>query len=470
MRKIILLITILILQLTALNAQTLPAEIAGKWMGKLNVGIELRLVFNFEISGDTIYTTIDSPDQGVNGIPTEKTTLIDNEITITIPVIGGSFIGKFYADSSIINGNWFQSGGSIPIILSKVDFVEPLKRPQNPVKPYPYKEENVVFKNKNTDDVFLAGTLTIPPGSGPFKAVILVSGSGQQNRDEFILGHSPFLVLSDRLTRNGIIVLRYDDRGVGESTGDFNTATTKDFAGDANAAVKYLKSRKDLNISEIGIAGHSEGGLIAPMTATENKDVDFIVLLAGPGIPGDSILNLQGDLIAKASGFTDSMLFYYSSIRRSIIKVVIEEHDLNVITQKIITLNKEFLRTTPQYILDQMQISENDTTNAVDFYANVWTKYFLSYDPRPTLEKLKIPVLALNGTNDLQVPYKENLSAIEEALKKSRSENYKVLEMKGLNHLFQVSNTGSPGEYSTLEETFNEDTMEIIANWILQLR
>ncbi len=470
MLKLIVTTTFFIFTYSAINAQSIPSEIAGKWLGKLNVGIELRLVFNFEISGDTIFTTIDSPDQGVNGIPTEKTTYIKEEINVSIPMIGGSFTGKFIADSIIINGIWTQAGGSLPIKLSKVDSVEPIKRKQNPIKPYPYKEEEVVFKNKSADSVFLAGTLTIPQGSGPFKAVILVSGSGAQNRDEFILGHSPFLVLSDRLTRKGIIVLRYDDRGVASSTGNFNNATTLDFASDADAAVKYLKSRKDLNISEIGIAGHSEGGLIAPITATENKNVDFIVLLAGPGIPGDSILNLQGDLIAKASGFTDSMIYYYSAIRHSIIKVVKEENDMQVITQKIISLNKEFLRTTPQYILDQMQMSAKDSTSAVDFYANVWTKYFLSFDPRPTIEKLKIPVLALNGTSDLQVPYKENLMAIEEALKKSDSKNYKILEMKALNHLFQVSESGSPAEYSSLEETFNEEAMKIIANWILDLK
>ena len=469
MRKLIALITFFIFILSALNAQTIPSKIAGKWMGKLNVGIELRLVFNFEISGDTIFTTIDSPDQGVNGIPTEKTTLINDEITVTIPVISGSFKGKYIADSVIIRGIWFQSGGSMPISLSKIDFVEPIKRPQNPVKPYPYKVEEVVFKNKSADSVFLAGTLTIPEGAGPFKAVILVSGSGPQNRDEFLLGHSPFLVLSDRLTRKGIIVLRYDDRGVANSTGDFSKATTQDFASDADAAVKYLMSRKDLNISEIGIAGHSEGGLIAPITATENKNVDFIVMLVGPGISGDSILILQGDLIAKASGFTDSMIYYYSAIRHDIINVVLAENDMDIISKKIIAINKEFLKTTPQYILDEMQMSAKDSTSAVDFYANVWTKYFLSFDPRPILEKLKIPVLALNGTNDLQVPYKENLMAIEEALKKSESKNYKVLELKGLNHLFQVSVSGSPNEYSSLEETFNEEAMEIIVNWILQL-
>jgi len=460
---------ILLLVPILINAQSIPTEIAGKWMGKINVGVELRLVFNYKISGDTIYTTIDSPDQGVKGIPTEKTTFLDNEITITIPIIGGSFTGKFIRDSVLINGIWKQSGGNLPIKLLKVDSVETAKRPQNPIKPYPYKEEEVVFKNKSAESVFLAGTLTIPQGSGPFKAVILVSGSGPQNRDEFILGHSPFLILSDRLTRQGIIVLRYDDRGVAKSTGDFNAATTMDFASDADAAVKYLKSRKDLIISEIGIAGHSEGGLIAPITATKNKNVDFIVMLAGPGIPGDSILNLQGDLIAKASGFTDSMIYYYSAIRHAIINVVKEETDMQVISQKIITINKEFLKTTPPYILDQMQMSAKDSTSALDFYANVWTKYFLSYDPRPTLEKLKIPVLALNGTSDLQVPFKENLNGIEMALKKSGSGNYKIMEMKGLNHLFQVSESGSPGEYSILEETFNEEVMEIIANWILNL-
>ncbi len=451
-------------------ASAFSQNISGKWMGKLNVGVELRIVFNISQQGDSLVTTLDSPDQGAYGIPTAKTTLTNNLLDITIPAINGGFKGNYNPEKNEIAGVWMQGGSNLPVNLVKVDTVEPTKRLQTPVKPYPYKEEEVTFQNKMADSVTLAGTLTIPEGNGPFKAVVLVTGSGPQNRNEALLGHEPFLVLSDYLTRKGIIVLRYDDRGIAKSTGNFETATSADFATDANAAVNYLKSRKDLNISEIGIAGHSEGGLIAPLAASQNKNVDFIVLIAGPGIAGDSILNLQGDLIAKASGYSEPTVMALNQLRHQIIQVVKTETDTAIMAKKIIALNKEFLLATSPDVLEEIQMTIADSTSGIDFYANSWMKYFLTYDPRPALEKIKIPVLAINGTTDLQVPYKENLGAIEKALQVAGNKNYKIVPMENLNHLFQTSNSGSPMEYATNAESFNEHAMMVIGEWILSLK
>ena len=453
-----------------LFTQNIPAELEGTWMGKLNVGYDLRIVFHFEIDNDTIYTILDSPDQGVKDIWTESTTYHNGEINIDIPLIKANYKGNYSAADETITGI-FSQGYSIPLNLEKTDTIEPIHRPQNPVEPFPYKAEEVKFENINADSVALAGTITIPPGEGPFKAVILVTGSGPQDRNESLLGHSPFWVLADYLSRKNIIVLRYDDRGIASSTGNYSIATSKDFASDANAAVNYLLSRKkELHISEIGIAGHSEGGLIAPLTASENKNVDFLVLIAGPGIPGDSILNLQGNLIAKTSGMGDTALNYYMQLRTHMMDVVKTETDFEIMKRKIIEVNKSFLKTTPQPILDQFGFSEKDTLTGVDFYANTWMKYFLTYDPRPVLEKTKIPVLAINGTKDLQVPSSENLQAIETALKKAHNKNYKTIPIEGLNHLFQKCSLCTVNEYSLLDETFNEGAMKIIADWILQLK
>ncbi len=469
MRKIIFLFCCFLSLQSLLFAQTIPESLAGKWIGTLNAGVELRIVFNITNNNNTLTTLLDSPDQGVAGIKTESTTFKNLEVNINIPLIGGGFEGIFVEDSMLIRGNWIQSGNVFPLVLTKTDKVELNKKLQDPVKPYPYREENIVFKNVK-DDVTLAGTITIPPGKGPFNTVILITGSGPQNRDEFILGHSPFLVLSDFLTRQGNIVLRYDDRGFGESTGDFKSATSEDFARDANAAVEYMMSRKDLPIAKIGLAGHSEGGLIAPLVAVNNAHVDFIVLLAGPGIAGDSLLNLQGDLIAEASGMSSDMINYNSMLRHQIIDVVKYETDVVEMEKKIILTTNHFIDTTPADMLAELGLAREDSAFAVAFYASVWMHYFLTYNPGPTLKKLQIPVLAINGTHDLQVPYKENLDAIDKALRMSGSKNYKTIPMAGLNHLLQTSQTGSPSEYASNKETFNENAMIIIADWIHKLK
>ncbi len=469
MKNKIACILALVFLFSILHGQTVPAALDGKWIGKLKVGIELRIVFNFEVDGDSIYTVLDSPDQGVNGIPTAHTTYNNGAIVVDIPLIKGKYSGHLNAAENTITGTWNQ-GAELPLDLAKTDSVTGPARPQNPVEPYPYRSEEIVFQNKKADSVFLAGTITIPDGKGPFPSVILVTGSGQQNRDEFLMGHSPFLVLSDYLTRHGIIVLRYDDRGFGASTGDATNATSADFAWDAIAAAEYLRSRKDLPVSRIGIAGHSEGGMIAPMAASKNKHVDFIVLMAGPGIPGDSLLSLQGKMLAKANGADEKTIALYASLQQQMIQACKTATDPVALEADLIRINKEFIAGHSENELESLGIQPSDTLSGISFFSSRWMQYFLNYDPYPVLSKTKIPVLAINGTTDLQVPYKENLHAIEGALRDAGNDNFRIVELPGLNHLFQTSKTGSPSEYGMLEETFNENAMQVIAGWINGLK
>ena len=459
------LMTIVLFSISLTAQQT---DLSGTWSGKLNLpnSMKLTVVFNIEKDTNDIYrTTMDSPDQGAKGIPTESTTITDDSILINIPGIMGSYQGKIFTDSMKIEGKWKQAGMTLELILHKVDKIEEPKRPQEPKEPFPYKSEDVKFENK-IDSVTLAGTLTFPQGGNNFPAVVMITGSGGQNRNEELLGHKPFLVIADYLTRNGIAVLRFDDRGIGESTGDFSKATSEDFAKDVLAAVDFLKTRGEINHSKIGLIGHSEGGLIAPMVAVQSNDIAFIVLMAGPGIPGDSILYLQGALIQKAEGTSEEEIQKSVKLQRevfSLIKNIDNDEKLKADVRE--KFNAEYSTMTEE---------EKSKLGDPEVYLNMqlktltspWFKYFLKYNPVPTLEKTKCPVLAINGENDLQVPPKENLSAIENALKKGGNNNFEVKMLPGLNHLFQTSSTGAVSEYNQIEETISPLALETMLNWI----
>lgn len=332
------------------------------------------------------------------------------------------------------------------------EIVTPLETKQNryqePIKPYPYKEEEVYIEN---GDIILAATLTLPNGNQKFPAVVLVSGSGAQNRDEELMGHRPFLVIADYLTRNGIAVLRYDDRGFAKSTGDFASATTFDFATDARAAVNYLKTRKEINSEHIGLIGHSEGGIIAPLVAVDEPELDFIVLLAGCAVRGDSILMMQADLIAEASGVNNIQREETAKTNRKIYDMIIQ----NKSRDEIITVLSSVMDT---------EIAKNEAF----VVTNPWFRTFINYDPFPTLSKVKCRVLAINGTKDLQVPYRENVNAIDEALKKGGNKQYKIMVMDGLNHLLQHCETGLPNEYAEIEETISPEVLQLIKDFIIQ--
>jgi pimeloyl-ACP methyl ester carboxylesterase len=334
-------------------------------------------------------------------------------------------------------------------------------RPQEPKKPYPYDEEEVGYENKRAG-VKLAGTLTIPRGKGPFSAVLLITGSGPQDRNESVAGHKPFLLLADYLTRQGIAVLRVDDRGVGASTGSVPNSTTEDFAADVTVGIEYLKTRKDINPKQIGLIGHSEGGVIAPMVAAYTEDVAFIVLMAGTGLSGEEILYLQGELILKAHGANAKQLAKQRATQESMFKILNEEKDPAAAEKR---LQEELSKGLTA---EERKKSEQAIAVQIKQVNTPWFRYFLTLDPRPALRKVKCPVLAINGENDLQVPANENLREIEGALKAGGNNDITIVRLPKLNHLFQTCETGSPSEYIKIEETIAPVTLRTIGDWVLK--
>ncbi len=330
-----------------------------------------------------------------------------------------------------------------------------------------YISRDVTFENEDAH-IKLAGTLTLPDSIGRFPAVLLIPGSGPMDRDETVMGHKIFLVLADYLTRNGIAVLRVDDRGIGESTGNFQTATLKDFASDAMAGVRYLESLSEIKHNEIGLIGHSEGGIIAPMVADESHHVAFMVLLGAPGLPGERILTSQGALIMKANGAPDSIIEINRSLQQQLFAVVKTEKDSAKAEQRLRKILEDGLVRLGMVSAAQREEASAFINGQLNFLLSPWMKSFLTYDPRPALEKVKCPVLALWGSKDLQVPPSENLPAVEDALKKGGDEDIKTMELDGLNHLFQDAKTGSPTEYAAIQETFSPKALSIIADWIAE--
>jgi fermentation-respiration switch protein FrsA (DUF1100 family) len=445
-------------------------DIEGLWMGSLKVpnGLELRILFNISTKTDgSISATMDSLDQGAKDIPVEAATYKNGSLKLEVKSIKGTFEGTLKADGKTIDGKWKQAGSDLPLVLNRIDKVPDLHRKQDPVKPYPYVEEEVVYENKAAG-VKLAGTLTLPRSDGRFPAVILITGSGQQNRDEEIFGHRPFLVLSDYLTRQGIAVLRVDDRGIGGSTGNVSQATTEDFAGDVLAGVEYLKSRKEIDPTRIGLIGHSEGGIIAPLVAVRSPDVAFIVMMAGTGLTGEEILYLQSSLIYRAEGASNETIARNEALNEKIFTIVKEEQNNTVAEEEIHKLLKAEMAKMSEEEIKNSGYSEANLDTQIKATLSPWMRFFLTYDPKPTLTKVKCPVLAIDGEKDLQVPPHENLRAIEEALKAGGNKDYTIKEMPGLNHLFQTAQTGSPTEYAKIEETISPAALEFMGNWILE--
>ena len=360
------------------------------------------------------------------------------------------------------------------------------QRPQEPQRPFPYQEEFVFFENIRAEGVRLAGTLTMPETGGPFPAVVLVSGSGPQDRDENLEGHKPFLVIADYLTRRGIAVLRYDDRGVFQSRGNFATATTEDLASDAQAAVEYLEARQEIDPERIGIVGHSEGGLIAPMVSVRYSSVDFIVLLAGPGFVGEEILYMQQALILASLG-ADEVGIAFNRRRSELYNTVLKEEPDNALAAerlRQIWLDSLEGKILPEGFSDEelesvfaeleslTEKQKTDITRSVfepqmRNFLTPWYRFFLTYDPRPALRQVQVPVLAMNGDKDLQVPGRENLEAIEAALVEGGNADFSIVELPNLNHLFQTSETGALSEYAVLDETFAPVALEVLGDWLV---
>jgi hypothetical protein len=447
---------ILFVLLTSLSIYA--QDISGKWNGILKVqGTQLRLVFNITKTNNGYSSTMDSPDQGAKGIPVTTTSFDNSILKLEVSNAGIKYEGTLDKEGAF-NGTFKQGGQSFPLILTKKKIEkEIVVRPQEPIKPYPYYSEEVKFENKK-DKIELAGTLTLPKKNGEFPAVILITGSGPQNRDEELFGHKPFLVLSDFLTKNGIAVLRFDDRGTAKSTGDFKKATTFDFAKDVEYAIEYLQKRKEINKNKIGLIGHSEGGIIATIIASENKDIDFIVLMASSTLRGDKLLLLQKYKIETQMGVNKQLVDNNQQIFAGAYKIILNE-----------SLEKEVLSDTlSHYFLSKYgkALPENKKNALINQLTSTWMINFIRLDPAVYLEKVTCPILAINGNKDLQVPSKENLEVIENIFRKSENTKVKIKELEGLNHLFQECETGAPNEYATIEQTISPIALKEIMNWI----
>ncbi len=456
--------------LTPISKAERKLEFFSLWQGKLKIKeIELRLNLRFYKDGkDSIGAFLDSPDQSIMNIPATKVYYGDDSVLVEIQSIKGFYTGKFNNDKSEIDGKWNQNGSSFSLKLEKTEKIIEVKRPQEPRRPYPYNEEEITFKNKIAG-ITLSGTLTYPKEGTNFPAVVLVTGSGPQNRDEEVFGHKPFLVWSDYLTRNGVAVLRYDDRGIGKSKGIFNSATTADFVTDAISAIEYLKSRKEIDKKNIGLAGHSEGGVIAPIAANRCKDISFIVLGAGTAVPGDEIILLQIETISRLSGVSEEEVKREYEINKKTFDIIKSSHDSSEAAEKINEIYTEYYNNLPDSEKSKPENSSQGIKQKEKSFLSPWMRYFLKYDPRTELVKLNVPVLALFGGKDIQVSPSQNKYEMEKALQKSKSENFKVVVLPGLNHVFQECETGAITEYARIEQTTSPIMLTVMTDWIKEI-
>lgn len=456
MKKFSALFIALLMGITA-NSQ----DIKGSWLGELPLGPnKLKIVFNIDKNNEGAYTcTLDSPDQGVKGIATTISVTSTDSVKIFIPMIKASFDGN--VKDKQIDGIFSQSGMKFNLTLKQVEGKAVINRPQTPQPPFEYTTEEVYFTNK-TDSATLCGTLTYPKGFDKMKknsvpVVLMVSGSGQQNRDEEIMDHKPFLVIADFLAKNGIASLRYDDRGMGKSKGNVKNATSFNNMKDALAGVEYLKQTG--KFGKIGVLGHSEGGCIAFMIGAQKK-ADFIISMAGGGVRGDSIIVEQNRVMLQQSGMPQSACNDYCNVLKEIYSYKIKNQNIENPEEFL----NNIIANTKANLPAPAQKNLLDIINS----KNVWLQYFISYDPSSNISNTKCPTMAINGSKDTQVIAKSNLNAIKTLLPANKQNMIK--EYPNLNHLFQNCSTGSAMEYAKIEETISPEVLQDISSWINNLK
>ena len=461
------LLSVMAMVVVGLSVSYADDRVTGHWEGQIDIpGQPITLKVDLTLNDSDWSGTIDIPTQGATGLPLSDIRVAEEDgsvhVKFSIRGIPGNptFDGKL--QDGTISGPFSQGGATFSFRLSRDSVVKDPARPQEPKPPFPYKIEEVAFQN---DTVNLAGTLTLPHGDGPFPAVLLISGSGLQDRDETLVGHKPFWVLADHLSRAGIAVLRVDDPGIGKSTPHPKPPTTADFATDVEAGVAFLK--QDNRMGRIGLIGHSEGGLIAAIVASRNNDVNFIVLMAGPGVPGAELLRKQNERIFDAAGIADERKQNLLVLLDQLFTILTSEDmaederrkDVEEIVRKQLEING----------VPRAQQDEGQVWALAEQSLTPWMRYFLTFDPRPALEKIRIPVLALNGELDVQVDAEQNLTAIAAALDKGGNQDVTVHRLPKHNHLFQRAKTGLINEYAVIEETLSPKVLDLIRDWVLSV-
>lgn len=449
----------LISMVLILLAQTFYAqEITGNWQGELDIqGMKLPLILHVTKDGENLKSTIDSPKQGAKDIVVDKTFFANNELSFEVKALSVSYKGTL--KDGKIEGTFSQGGMQLPLnfVKSTEENKIVFNRPQTPKPPFDYKTEDVTFVN-SIDKNTLAGTISIPKNfKNSDKILVMITGSGRQNRDEELFGHKPFAVIADDFAKKGIATLRIDDRGIGGSTKGNDDDTTANFATDISSAVDFIASKGYKNI---GLIGHSEGGMIAPMVATMNKNVKFLVLMAGPGTKLEELLIQQNDLGGKLAGMPEKDLAEAKIANKKIYDFIKNYNGENYENDL-----KNFLTENFKGKMSDAEILQN-----INQTKKNWFRYFIKFNPDNYLSKVKIPVLAINGSKDFQVPPKENLAAIQKSLTKAGNKNFETFEFEGLNHLFQECKTGAFSEYVDIEQTFSPKALEKISSWILKIK
>lgn len=438
--------------------------VEGDWTGSIvlpsgDLAIEVQLG---QLAGQWS-GSCDIPAQGAAGLKLDAIVVEGDEVGFRLRGVPGepTFRGKLEGERIV--GSFTQSGMSFPFSLSRaVGGKRSVVRPQDPGEPLPYRSEEM---RVSVGPVELVGTLTLPPGPGPFPAVLLLSGSGAQDRNSEVFGHRPFLVLADALTRNGVAVLRLDDRGVGESEGSLGVVNHRDLAEDALRSVDVLRAHDAIDPACVGLIGHSEGGLVAPLAAVRSKEIAFIVLLAAPGVPGDELLVRQVELLSRAAGLADADLAKIRRAQRQLldgVRVGVSGARQRELVEALIRAQSSGAATGAAL----QSAIDSAVEGTMGQLRTPWFVEFVAYDPRPALRLLTVPVLALGGALDLQVDPAQNLPEIQRALEVAGNPHVEIHEFPQLNHLFQTATTGSPGEYFSIAETFAPAALEKIVGWI----
>ena len=474
----------LTLLLAGYSLASLSQNIAGNWEGSLEIsGNDIPIVFH--ISNDSagnLVATFDSPSQHAYSLSCNEVTVSGDSVILMMRILGGKYAAKLSEDKKQLSGIWFQGGGSLPLIVKKtsdVAIIKKINRPQTPKPPYPYKSEEVEYYNADKSIRF-GGTLTVPipdPNVEYFRApvyptLLLITGSGKQDRDETIMNHKPFAVIADYLTRQGFAVLRVDDRQMGKTTGNFGNSTTADFAADVEAGIDFLKTRKETDSFFIGLLGHSEGALIAPMVAAKRTDVKFIILLAGPGVKITELMEQQNVDVLASMGVSQKKLLKFRPLYRNMINIILAEKDTASAKEKAFAVFRAWQKNNSSSLVKA-------TTGVVDkkslvafIYGMVkqlhqpWFNYFMRLNPAVYLSHVNCAALALNGEKDIQVAAGPNLAAIKSALENNKNPHFKTVEIRGVNHLFQHCKKCTVEEYGELEETIAPEVLEMISKWI----